>query len=64
MDYLFYVFFFGVLGYFAYRMARYGGFKAAMFGARIDRTVGEIDAEKQGLVSVGVKIHVLRRDPD
>lgn len=53
-----------VVCFFFYRMIRHGGFKAAMFGARIDRTVGEVAGEKQGgLVSVTVRVHILRREP-
>jgi len=66
MDYgpetLFIVVFLAIAGFFGYRMIRHGGFKAAMFGARIDRTVGEIPGEKQGPMSIALKVHVLRRD--
>jgi hypothetical protein len=51
-----------VLGYFAYRVLRHGGFKAAMFGASIEQTVGEVAGERQGSVGVGLKVHALRRD--
>src|SRR5260221_14091651 len=59
---LFFIVFAAVIGYFGYRMIRYGGLKAAMFGARIDHTVGEVRAEKQGPMSVALKVHALRRD--
>jgi hypothetical protein len=49
---LFFAVFAGVIGF----------FKAAMFGARIDRTVGEVSGEKQGPVSVALKVHILRRE--
>lgn len=66
MDFGLEVLFFAVLatviGFFAYRMIRHGGFKAAMFGARIDRTIGEVSGEKQGPVGIALKVHVLRRD--
>ena len=45
------------------RVIRHGGLKAAMFGARVDRTIGEVRGEKQGgVVGVAVRVHVLRRD--
>jgi hypothetical protein len=59
---LFFAIFASVIGFFAYRMIRHGGFKAAMFGARIDRTVGEVSGEKQGPVGVALKVHILRRE--
>jgi hypothetical protein len=67
MDYavetLFYALCVAIAGYFVYRMIRHGGFKAAMFGAHIDRTVGEVTGENKGSLSVTLKVHVLRRDP-
>ena len=43
-------------------MLRHGGFKAAMFSARIEYMVGEVSGVSQGPVSVALKIHALRRD--
>ncbi|HEY7744115.1 MAG TPA: hypothetical protein VIA19_13825 [Burkholderiales bacterium] len=51
-----------VIGYFAYRILRYGGFKAAMFGASIEHTVGEVIGESQGSLSVALRVHCLRLD--
>lgn len=51
-----------VAGYFAYRVLRHGGIKAAMFGASIEHTVGEIAGERQGSVGMGLKVHALRRE--
>ena len=59
---LFFVVFAGIVGFFAYRMFRFGGVKAAMFGARIHRTIGEVGGEKQGPVGVTLKVHILRRE--
>lgn len=59
---LFLIAFIAVVSYFVYRIIRHGGFKAAMFGARIDRTVGQVSGERQGPVGITVKVHVLRRD--
>jgi hypothetical protein len=60
---LFVVLFFGVVGYFVFRMIRHGGFKGGLFGARVERTVGEVSGEDQGPMIMVVKVHVLRRDP-
>jgi hypothetical protein len=60
---LFFIIFAAFVGFFLYRIIRHGGFKAGMFGARIDRTVGEVGGEKQGPVSIALKVHILRRDP-
>lgn len=60
--YLFLAAFLTVAGYLLHRVIRHGGFKAAMFGARIDRTMGEVRGEKQGPVGVTLRVHLLRRD--
>jgi hypothetical protein len=59
---LFLIAFVAMLGYFGYQIFRHGGFKAAMFGARIEQMVGEVPVEKQGWMSVALKVHALRRD--
>ena len=59
---LFFIVFFGIAGYFIYRIIRHGGLKAAMFGARIDRTVGEVSGERQGPTGVALQVHILRRN--
>ena len=59
---LFFVVFAAIVGYFAYRIIRHGGFKAAMFGARIEQTVGEVPGENQGPMRIALKVHALRRD--
>ncbi len=66
MDYaietLVFVIFAAVAAFFLYRMNRYGGFTAAIFGARIDRTVGAVAGENQGSIAIDLKVHILRRD--
>jgi hypothetical protein len=44
-------------------MFRFGGLKDANFGAPIQRTVGEVNAEKEGPVGVALKVHILRLEP-
>lgn len=48
--------------YFIYRMVRHGGFRGAIFGARIARAVGEVMAEEKGPIRLSVKVHLLERD--
>ncbi len=43
-------------------MLRYGSFKAAMFGASIEHTVGEVIGENQGSLSAVLRVHSLRSD--
>jgi hypothetical protein len=54
---------FGVFGavaaYFAFRFLKFGGLKAAMFGARIERTVGEAEGSGGGVMKTLVRVHVL-----
>ena len=59
---LFFAAFFSIIAFFLYRIIRYGGLKAALFGAHVDRTVGEAGGERQGPVSVTLKVHILHRD--
>jgi hypothetical protein len=59
---LFFVVFAAIVVYGGYRVMRHGGFKAAMFGARIEHTVGEVAGERQGSMNVALKVHALRRD--
>lgn len=47
-----------------YKMVQHGGFKAAMFGARIDRTVGEVAGGGIKLMNVGLRIHKLGGGPE
>ncbi|MGH9733416.1 MAG: hypothetical protein ACRD8A_02340 [Candidatus Acidiferrales bacterium] len=43
----------------AYQVIKKRGFKAALFGAAIARTVGELDLGKTGPISTTLKIHCL-----
>jgi hypothetical protein len=45
---------------FVFRMIKFGGVKAAIFGAEIGRTVGEIGLADGVVSSTKLKIHVLR----
>jgi hypothetical protein len=56
--------FFGIVacgaGYFIYSVRRHGGLKGAMFGSRILRSVGEVSLPKRYMVSLKLKVHVLK----
>src|SRR5438045_4638379 len=56
---LFFIFFGAIVVTFAYRIVRYRGFKAAMFGASIDRTVGEVEGTGTTLGRVRLRVHAL-----
>ncbi len=45
--------------FFAYRWMRYGGIKAAMFGAKIVGTTGEISLHNVAMVTTVLRVHVL-----
>ena len=54
-----------IAGYLAFRFIKFGGIKAAMFGARIEHTVGEAAGSggKKIIKSI-VRVHVLDGGPD
>jgi len=64
--FIFIAFFALVVGSFAYKIFKNGGFKAAMFGAPIRRTEGEVEGTSSSrIMSVTVRVHVLGGDsPD
>ncbi len=45
--------------FFLWRTVKYGGFKGALFGARIARTVGEVDTTGGRFSRTVLKVHVL-----
>src|SRR5262245_10561701 len=57
---LFFIAFAAMVGSFVYRMIRIGVLKDAIFGARIESTVGEVRSESQGFMNVALKVHALR----
>ena len=59
IDDLFWVAFAGIALFFVFRIVRHGGLKAAMFGAKIERTVGEVQGERQAGVRTQLKVHAL-----
>ena len=59
---LFFAILAAIVGYFLYRVLRHGGFKAALCGARIERTVGEVPGKIPGTSRAVLRVHALRRD--
>jgi hypothetical protein len=57
--YVFPVFFAVVAANFLYQIFKKRGLKAAIFGARITRTVGEVDLGRSGPMSTMLKVHQL-----
>ena len=59
--------FFGVYGliglYFVGRIVRHGGLRGAMFGARVDRTIGVLELGRRGIRQQRVKVHRLVGSP-
>ena len=53
-----------VAAYFIFRFLKFGGFKGAMFGARIQRTVGEAEGSGGSVMKTLVRVHVLDGGPD
>ena len=49
---------------FVVNVIRHGGFKAAIFGAPIERTVGEVRVTRGGIGSTTMKVHVLRKETE
>jgi hypothetical protein len=56
--------FVGVALFMLLRIRRFGGFRAAMFGAQIQRTVGEATGTGGSLVSTRLRVHVLADPPE
>ena|SRR5579863_8238455 len=56
---LFLIVFVLIAGRFLFKAMKFGGMKAAMFGAPIESTVGEVAGAGSGIMSVAVKVHRL-----
>lgn len=60
--FLFFLVFAAVAGSFVFKIIKHGGLKAAMFGAPIERTIGEVEGGGTRLMTVAVKVHKLDGD--
>jgi ribosomal protein S28E/S33 len=56
---IFWIFLVSLGLFFLFRIVRYGGFKGAMFGANIERTLGEVQGQSVAGSWTTVKVHVL-----
>jgi hypothetical protein len=45
-----------------YRVAKYGGVRGALLGARSDRTIGELDLGRRALLRTRLRVHRLDVD--
>lgn len=63
-EYLFFTVFSLAIGSFIFKMLKHGGFKAAMFGAGIKRSAGEVSGSGQKLMRLTIKVYELDAFPD
>lgn len=63
-DYLFVILFVFVAVSITVKMLKHGGFKGAMFGAGIHKTIGEVAGSGPGFGSLSLKIHKLDKPPE
>lgn len=56
---LFFVVFATVVGYFLYRFFKYGGFRGALYGSAVARTIGEVELERSSGMTTTLRVHVL-----
>ena len=56
---LFYAVFALVVGSLIFKIIKHGGLKAAMFGAPIERTIGEVVGGGVKLMNIAVRVHKL-----
>jgi hypothetical protein len=61
-EFVFFAIFALVAGSFIYKIFKHGGLKAAMFGAPIERTVGEVKGGGVKFMTIAVKVHTLDGD--
>jgi hypothetical protein len=59
IPYLFFAVFAAVAGSFIVKIVRHGGFRAALFGAPLERTVGEVRGGGTRFMNIAVRVHVL-----
>lgn len=56
---LFFVVFAGFVAYFVYRYLKYGGFRGALYGSAIARTLGEVELAGSSSTTTTLRVHVL-----
>ncbi len=63
LDYLFVILFLFVAGSIIMKMLKHGGFKGAIFGAGIQRTIAEVPGSGPGFGCLSLKAHKLDNSP-
>jgi hypothetical protein len=63
-EYIFFAVFGLVVLNLLYRVVKNRGFRGAMFGAAVARTVGEVDLGRRGMVRTRLKVHSLEARED
>jgi hypothetical protein len=63
-DDLFWLIFGALVVYFIFNIFRRGGLKGALFNAKIEATIGEVEAKGPKLISQRVKVHILQRESE
>ena len=63
-EYIFFAVFALVVGVFIVKVIKHGGFKAAMFGAGVKNTVGEVSGNGPKRMNLSLKVHELDSAPD
>jgi hypothetical protein len=62
IEYVFLVIIVSISAYLIQQVMKFGGIKAAMFGAPIESTLGEIILHKRGITRIKMKVHRLGGD--
>ncbi len=63
-EYIIFAIFALVIGSFIFKILKHGGFKAAMFGAGIKNTVGEVSGSGPKLMNLSLRGHELDKPPE
>ena len=58
-DVLFYAIPLGIAAFFLFRFLKYGGFRGALYGSRVVRTVGELELGRKAGATATLRVHVL-----
>ena len=56
-EYVFFLIFGVVIANLVFKMVKHRGMRGALFGARVMRTVGEVDLGHRGMVRTKLKVH-------
>jgi hypothetical protein len=59
---LFFAAFFGIVGYLVYRVIKFGGLRAALYGARIAETIGTVSGASPRMTRLNLTVQVLQAE--